>query len=48
MKKIINIKSICCIFAASTLLACTQEVINEVPAQVENEVEAMKAIIKKI
>lgn len=46
MKKIINIKSFCCIFAASTLFACTQEVINEVPAQAENEVEAMTALPK--
>ena len=46
MKKIINIKSFCCIFTASTLFACTQEVINEVPAQAENEVEAMTTLPK--
>ena len=32
MKKNFSVKSFCCIFAASALLACTQEVIDVVPA----------------
>ena len=39
-------RSLAAIFVASTLFACTQEVINEVPAQAKNEVEAMTALPK--
>ncbi|MBR5842630.1 MAG: C10 family peptidase [Bacteroidaceae bacterium] len=46
MKKIFSVRSFCCIVAASTLFACTQEVIEPFPVQTENEKEVMNELPK--
>lgn len=47
MKKNLNLKSFVAIFAASTLFACTQDGIDNLPVQTEEENEAMNELPKR-
>ena len=47
MKKNLNLKSFVTIFAASTLFACTQDSIDNLSVQTEEETEAMNELPKR-
>ena len=47
MRKYFNFKNLCCIFAASTLFACTQDSIDNLSVQTEEETEAMNELPKR-